>query len=240
MQEEQIDREIQNTLEEIQNLKDKLKSLYKLKKSHFEKIPADLILNFSKFMDARDILRFGSTQKHIHDIVKHDYLWAMLLKDRFNLKVEKGSAYETYKQLYRKSKHLYGVDLSIVWLDDNHWRKMGNSVELQFVWWFEVHGTFEGVKAGKYIPVLKGRFSKGSNMEHVTIKIQSFSELLTEFSFSELPDAPVHEIRLGEIRVGDERGYPVYQNLQLEMMDIESGTAKQGLRIDCIILEPLN
>jgi hypothetical protein len=133
------------------------------------------------------------------------------------------------------------VDLRVTWMDDTHWRKIGSSVELVFVWWFEVFGTFRGVKAGKYVPVLRGKLSKAQNMEHVTIRIRSSSEILTEFSFSDLPDnREKKEIRLDEIKVGDDRGYPVYQDLYLELLDVESNTVKQDIRIDSIILEPLN
>lgn len=240
MQDEEIDREIRETIAEIQKLQLKLKSLYAQKKSALEKIPADLILNFSKFLDARDISRLGSAQKHLHEVIKHDYLWANLLKDRFNEKVENGRAYDTFKDLYRKSTKLNGVDLSVIWMDGQHWRSVANSIELLFVWWFEVRGAFRGVKAGSYTPILKGKFSKAHSMENVKIWIRASNQVLTEFSFSQLSDNSTRdELRLEEIRVGDERGYPVYQDLQLEILDVESNTVKQGIRIDCIILKPL-
>ena len=252
----EIEEEISEILNQIKSLEIKLKKLQKKKsimtrlECFLEDIPSDLILNFCSFLDPRDISRFGRCQKSLWKLVKHDYLWNLLLKDRFNLQALPGKALELYKENYSKTNILYGTDLRVIWLDDTHWKRVQRSVELVFVWWFEVRGSFLGVRSGRYQPILHGSF-RGENLENIHISIRSkvegqvgvflfnYKSSISEYIFSDLTDKSQSEIYLPPITVGDDKGCPVFQDLELEMVDLESGLVKQGITIDYFELKKI-
>ncbi|KAI8918144.1 hypothetical protein BC831DRAFT_482955 [Entophlyctis helioformis] len=223
-------------------------------------LPTELTLGVLKYLDARSATRLASSCRHLRGVCDSAWAWELLLFSRFgNDKVpeDRTQCRARYQELHRASRSLVAnAGLFVTWLDgESHYWTLrqdasataGVCARLNNVCWFDIAGSFAGVKRGVYHPAIRYRtYSRPVDLTDLAVDVA-----VTSLQDKDAPsDCSTHTSTvlnittptrnwvyhvLPELHVGNWPGTDEYHTLTFHMFR-HAGNWKSGLDVDGVFL----